>query len=192
MGGAKPKSRPNAAFVASFAPVPPSDTPEQSSKAILVPPLPQHTSEAAETTSLPAAQLTKPSVSGVGKKDEQGKAGRLVETSDLKLTALALPQSADDGWLAAELDKYRVDSAPPYVLAPEEVERDKALARHPERGDEWDEAEADEDVNGFFATNAGKRARKKVSMHNDGCGRTVADGHCRRSASAGCRPWDRV
>lgn len=116
----------------------------------------------------------------------------MVETSDLKLTALALPQSADDGWLAAELDKYRVDSAPPYVLAPEEVERDKALARHPERGDEWDEAEADEDVNGFFATNAGKRARKKVSMHNDGCGRTVADGHCRRSASAGCRPWDRV
>ncbi|GAK66485.1 uncharacterized protein PAN0_013d4707 [Moesziomyces antarcticus] len=159
-GGAKPKSRPNAAFVASFAPVPPSDKPEQSSKAILVPSPPQHTSDAAGTTSLQAAQPTEPSIAGVVKV-EQGKAERAIGTSDLKLTALALPQSADDGWLAAELDKYRVDSAPPYVLAPEELERDKALARYPERGDDWDEAEADDDVNGFFATNAGKRARKK-------------------------------
>lgn len=96
--------------------------------------------------------------------------------SDLKLTALALPQSDTDvEWLLSQLEKYPVTEPPPFTLPPEEIERDKALARkaaeargetrfynHYDDGDAGDEDDAD--VNGFFSISAGKRAaRKKAS-----------------------------
>lgn len=101
----------------------------------------------------------------------------VVDTSDLKLTALALPSTdSDDAWLASELAKRPVTSPPPYTLPPEEIERDKLLirrsaaargqAQYHERETDFAAEEDDDDVNGFFTTNAGKRAaaKRKVSL----------------------------
>lgn len=98
-----------------------------------------------------------------------------VDTSGLKLAALALPHTeSDDTWLLSQLQKHPVSEAPPFTLPPQELEREKALirasvaargeARHNDvYEDAFDGAEdEDEDVNGFLATNAGKKAKRKV------------------------------
>lgn len=166
------------AFVASFAPVAPADAAsEEAPKGSIsrAPGValksstfidPVSASESVQS----ATQANAASTSGTATASTKPLVG--VDTSDLKLTALALPQTdIDVEYLASQLAKHPVVEPPSFTLPPEEIERDKALARqaaaargearhHDEEGEEQD----DEDVNGFFSTSAGKRAaRKRVS-----------------------------
>lgn len=96
-----------------------------------------------------------------------------MDTSDLNLTALALPHAdTDDARLISQLERYVVTEAPPFTLAPEDIERDKDWARKAaaargetrrySHNDDFEGGDEDDaDVNGFFSTGAGKRAAKK-------------------------------
>ncbi|PWY98086.1 hypothetical protein BCV70DRAFT_218917 [Testicularia cyperi] len=97
-----------------------------------------------------------------------------------------IPTSDDMAKIMARLDAHPVIQAPPYTLPPEVLEADKQMVRNAARArgesggrgaavfdsyegwtdDRWDSharADEDEDVNGFLATSAGRRAasRKK-------------------------------
>lgn len=78
--------------------------------------------------------------------------------------------------LEAQLSMYRVVEAPPYTLPEETIQRDQQMARKAaeNRGDapasreidadverDVDGHDAEEDVNGFLSTAAGKRAAAK-------------------------------
>lgn len=179
---AKAKPRPNVAFVASFAAAAPSgaDTVEPPKGSLSR--APGAGPKASSSASASAATEPVASESSTADADKSSAAPdkAAVRTlaglanSDLKLTALALPHSeTDDEWLSSQLEKYPVSEPPPFTLPPQDIERDKALARKAAeaRGDvrhNYDDVDAgedeDADVNGFLSTNAGKRAaRKKVS-----------------------------
>lgn len=177
---AKAKARPTAAFVASFAPPAASteDTAELPKGALSRAPgvASQSTSTAPTSTAEPDS-ATSSSIAGPSSPARTDKkAGRTladVDTSDLNLTALALPRSdTDDAWLISQLEKYPVTEQPPFTLSQEDFERDKAYAqraaaargetRHHSHYDESEGGDEDDaDVNGFFSSGAGKRAAKR-------------------------------
>ncbi|KAJ1019794.1 hypothetical protein NDA13_006019 [Ustilago tritici] len=165
---AKAKARPNAAFVASFTAPTVSEAVENVPKGALsrapgVAPKPPSSDEKGQSSeTIPDAK--EGSERGVGK----------VDTSDLNLTALALPTTEnDDTQLAAQLAKYPVLEAPPFLLPPEQVEREKMLMRQynaaagrgwnegDDEGGKWEEDGEEQDVNGFLATNAGRKAARR-------------------------------
>ncbi|SPO30671.1 related to conserved hypothetcial protein [Ustilago trichophora] len=173
----KAKARPNAAFVASFAPAAASstDTAEPPkgalSRAPGVAPKPPSASlepskSAPETSPAKATQPAEKPPSSI------------VDTSDLKLTALALPHTdTDDASLISQLQKHPVTEPPSFTLPSEEIERDRQLIRKAvaaARGndhyyeDDFDGAEENEDVNGFLSTRAGKRASNKRKKRRRG------------------------
>ncbi|SOV03385.1 related to conserved hypothetcial protein [Ustilago sp. UG-2017a] len=165
---AKAKARPNAAFVASFTAPTVSEAVENVPKGALsrapgVAPKPPSSDEKGQSSeTIPDSK--EGSERGVGK----------VDTSDLNLTALALPtMENDDTQLAAQLAKYPVLEAPPFLLPPEQVEREKMLIRqyNAAAGRGWNEGDdeggkceedgEEQDVNGFLATNPGRKAARR-------------------------------
>ncbi|KAJ1574583.1 hypothetical protein NDA15_006450 [Ustilago hordei] len=165
---AKAKTRPNAAFVASFTAPTVSEAVENVPKGALsrapgVAPKPPSSDEKGKSSET-IPDIKEGSERGVGK----------VDTSHLNLTALALPTTEnDDTQLAAQLAKYPVLEAPPFLLPPEQVEREKMLMRQynapagrgwnegDDEGGKWEEDGEEQDVNGFLATNAGRKAARR-------------------------------
>lgn len=156
---AKAKAKPNAAFVASFTSAPPSTSVETAPKGAL--------------SRAPGVPPSQPSRFDSAKAEPKAEARKEIDTSDLNLTALALPSiSTDDEWLISELQKHPVFEAPPFSLPAEQVEREKVLIRQANAGAGrgWNEEEergedgvegGEEDVNGFLGTSAGRRAMKR-------------------------------
>ncbi|SNX87048.1 related to conserved hypothetcial protein [Melanopsichium pennsylvanicum] len=166
----KAKARPNAAFITSFATPATTDleAPKGStSRAPGVAPKATIVAAASETLSSLPADLAKQS---------EAESEPAVDTSDLHLAALSLPQATanNDADLIHQLSKYPITEPPRFTLPQEELERDKAhiresLAargqlRHTSHdyddelynGEEVDDE--DEDVNGFMTTSTGRKA----------------------------------
>ncbi|SJX64656.1 uncharacterized protein SRS1_15472 [Sporisorium reilianum f. sp. reilianum] len=180
---AKAKPRPNAAFVASFAPATTADadTVEAPKGALSrAPGVAPKASSSTTSATEPVAPTTEGEVSSANTDPTPARTLAGLVTADLNLTALALPQSdTDDEWLLSQLEKYPVTEPPPFTLPPEEIERDKALARKAAeaRGEtryssHYDDVDGgedeDADVNGFFSTSAGKRAARKKKKRKRG------------------------